>query len=234
MPVLETDFAGDSLDLGTTPELAGPQPEKRRMEKRGPKAQWTIVAVDQSSPSLPTVNPSRPPGWNGNPLLSTFFFFWKLVVENWERIQKLSSQIPVRVNVVPGIRTAATRRAPNLTMFTLPRLIGTNTDYKRDMFSNHAPRLRTFCATEGYCKLDVAWMSNIRDLHLSGKLSNHEICEVLVHLSSLESLKLGSHKILSDYQPPAIHLPSLRTLVLCDCLNYLRAIVYPPECSFVL
>lgn len=190
-------------------------------------------------PDVPSGKRPRGCGWKLSRLPKpaneyTLLFFQTLIMENWERIENFSSFL-VQGKLDMDIQAVVQRKAPNLQTFTLPLLgIGNTESYQGSMFSNHAPRLRSFCSMKTHCNLNIAWMSNIRNLSLGGKFNNQEICIVLAHMPCLESLTLRPHQVIHDYCSPPIHLPILHTLVLQKCMIYVRDIIIPAPTTLIL
>ncbi|KAH9476289.1 hypothetical protein JR316_0011863 [Psilocybe cubensis] len=163
---------------------------------------------------------------------NTIVFFHKLVLEQWERIEWLSPFI-ISQDFINGVEAAMQRKAPYLRSFALPIFYYPDDSSTGTMFSNDAPRLRSFRATNGKCNFDPVWMSNLNTLCLGGEITSKEVCSIIVHLPNLKSLELERHKVIKGFRIPKIYLPKLRTLILDECL-YLRRITKPPGCSLVL
>ncbi|PPQ90963.1 hypothetical protein CVT25_015689 [Psilocybe cyanescens] len=164
---------------------------------------------------------------------STLLFFHRLVVDHWERIERLSP-FPTQYERIEGLQDVVQRQAPNLEVFTFPDSPRDYHEFKGSMFAGHAPRLKIFHAMGTRCDLDTVWMSNIRELSLGRLFNNKKVCHVLTHLPRLESLELDNHTIIDGYRSPRIHLPNLRTLKLWGCIPYLRDIEPGPGCALFL
>ncbi|KAH9474287.1 hypothetical protein JR316_0013450 [Psilocybe cubensis] len=164
---------------------------------------------------------------------STLLFFHRLVVDHWERIERLM-QFPTQYERIDGLRYVVQRPAPNLKMFAFPDSPRDYHEFEGSMFAGQAPRLRVFHAMGTRCHLEIAWMSNIRELALGRLFNNKVVCRVLTQLPRLEILELDGHTIIDGYQPPVIHLPELRVLKLWACISYVACIKPHPGCALLL
>lgn len=195
---------------------------------------WRDEVISRSgSTSLLWVVEGETTTYVGSPRMSgSRSFLLRFIADHWERIEKIF------VNRWSGEDwNFLCHPAPYMKEFEIhtmfdARAVDHSSSLPDPMFSDHAPRLRSFQTTGAYCDLSLGWSENLRKLTLGGSFSNQAVFEILANLPLLKSLDLYGHVAVTDFQPQIICLPHLQTMYIDTCLEYIRSIKLPPGCLF--
>ncbi|KIM42066.1 hypothetical protein M413DRAFT_445235 [Hebeloma cylindrosporum] len=175
-------------------------------------------------------------------------FFFKVLDEEWPRIQHLEASVDTRAGDYDDDRWLSIfRPTENLRSISLhfpmdatPKPFLSTTSV---LFSDHAPSLRSISIRHMPFQLSaVPWLSQLTELRLAGQFAPGSILASLSATPSLETFEILYPR---DMVPPnnsnahlnwsKVNLPKLKCLItrgpLEACLMLLDQIIAPPECG---
>ncbi|KDR68127.1 hypothetical protein GALMADRAFT_146612 [Galerina marginata CBS 339.88] len=206
---------------------------------------WMEEVLRRSGSCLLWVS-GRIQGRTADPTDALQSFFFSILNDHWDRIQKIEIIIDHFDEKDRHNWRAIYRPAPYLQVFSVnPPPISPRPLVPLDLpclFADHAPSLRAFNMKAAFpVSPKASWLSALRIVHLHSQLKLPQILDALGTMHLLESLTISLPRLIPDFptthaEEATIHLPNLSQLCLFNnfsaAMRVITALQVPPGCSF--
>ncbi|KJA24816.1 hypothetical protein HYPSUDRAFT_200362 [Hypholoma sublateritium FD-334 SS-4] len=153
------------------------------------------------------------------PIRSEHNFFFGIVTENWDRIQRLVLSAPIVFgSTTLDDLTILRRPAPNLEVFSVEAwIVDGNQAMKNEafqrLFSGDAPMLRQFSDMSCRIDLNTPWFQNLDSIQLGWVFDIYECLTIVSSIPNLQHLTVQYSTRPPIYSPrPIVSLPQLKRL----------------------